>query len=487
MAATFLWYDLETFGVHPGWDRIAQFAAQRTDERFEPIGESVVLYCRISPDYLPSPEACLITGITPRTCGEHGVVEAEFATLLREHLTVPATCLAGFNTIRFDGEFLRNLFYRNFHDPYAHEHANRNSRWDLMDLARMMHDLRPEGVNWVAHADGRPNFQLQALCAANGIGSERAHDAASDVRSTVELARLFHTAQPRTFTYYFGLRKKETARRLLNLQNPQPVVLSAAALTRPGACSSVVYPVAVDPVNQHKIICFDLRDDPATLIAASVEEIRRRLFTSKEELGAGERLSLVEVHLNRCPAIAPLNTLSPERAGVLGIDLSLCDRHRRELSAHPELVQAVREAYAAPPFRQYGDPDLNIYAGGFFGDADRETFRRIHSATPGDLQTNPPQFQDPRGYQMLRNYLGRNFSDQLNPTERRAWRSSCARRLLSPEYEHALDHRSYMKRVRALIGAPETAPGNLQILKDLLDYGVWLERHVLSAETHADS
>ena len=50
MAASLLWYDLETFGLDPRYDRIAQFACVRTDERLERIGEPVTLYCRPSPD-----------------------------------------------------------------------------------------------------------------------------------------------------------------------------------------------------------------------------------------------------------------------------------------------------------------------------------------------------------------------------------------------------------------------------------------------------
>ena len=276
VAATFLWYDLETFGTHPGWDRIAQFAALRTDEAFQEVAAPELAYCRISPDYLPHPEACLITGITPRITGERGVVEAEFAALLQRQMRVPGTCIVGYNTARFDDEFVRNLFYRNFYDPYAHEYAAGNSRWDIIDLARITHDLRPDGVQWVYHEDGRPDFRLERLSAANGLEHESAHDALSDVRVTLALATLLHEKQPRLFAFHFGLRKKEAVRRLLNLQNPQPVVLAASTFTRPGACSSVVYPIAVDPVNANRMLCYDLRFDPAPLIDGSIDRSEER-------------------------------------------------------------------------------------------------------------------------------------------------------------------------------------------------------------------
>lgn len=52
---TFLWHDYETFGANPRYDRPAQFAAVRTDMQLRQIGEPLVLYCKPSPDYLPSP------------------------------------------------------------------------------------------------------------------------------------------------------------------------------------------------------------------------------------------------------------------------------------------------------------------------------------------------------------------------------------------------------------------------------------------------
>ena len=62
---TLYWHDYETFGADPARDRPAQFAGIRTDEELRVVGEPLVLFCRPAPDYLPEPDACLITGITP--------------------------------------------------------------------------------------------------------------------------------------------------------------------------------------------------------------------------------------------------------------------------------------------------------------------------------------------------------------------------------------------------------------------------------------
>ncbi|MFW6292810.1 MAG: exodeoxyribonuclease I, partial [Spirochaetota bacterium] len=169
MPFTLLWYDLETFGRHPQWDRIAQFAAIRTNDRFEEVGEPTVAWCRLTPDYVPHPDACLITGITPQTVQERGVSEREFAGLVHDQMIAPSTCSVGYNSIRFDDEFVRALFYRNFYDPYRREYAENNSRWDIIDLMRMCHDLRPDGIEWLYDDRGVPVFRLEEIAKANGI------------------------------------------------------------------------------------------------------------------------------------------------------------------------------------------------------------------------------------------------------------------------------------------------------------------------------
>ncbi|HFI2183085.1 TPA: exodeoxyribonuclease I, partial [Enterobacter roggenkampii] len=149
--------------------RPAQFAAIRTDDEFNIIGEPEVFYCKPADDYLPQPGAVMVTGITPQEAREKGVNEAEFARRIHDLFTVPNTCVVGYNNIRFDDEVTRNIFYRNFYDPYAWSWQNRNSRWDLLDIMRACYALRPEGINWPENEEGLTSFRLEHLTRANGI------------------------------------------------------------------------------------------------------------------------------------------------------------------------------------------------------------------------------------------------------------------------------------------------------------------------------
>ncbi len=60
----FVFYDLETTGISPAFDQPLQFAAIRTDDSCVEI-ERVDLRCRIVPHIIPSPQALIVTGVSP--------------------------------------------------------------------------------------------------------------------------------------------------------------------------------------------------------------------------------------------------------------------------------------------------------------------------------------------------------------------------------------------------------------------------------------
>src|SRR2546428_3547772 len=100
----------------------------------------------------------------------------------------PATLL-GFNSIRFDEEFLRQAFYQCLH-PVFLTNANGNARADVLNLMRAATSLHPTVIRPGVEIDGRFNHRLGALAAANGIAQGKAHDAESDVDAMLGLCRL---------------------------------------------------------------------------------------------------------------------------------------------------------------------------------------------------------------------------------------------------------------------------------------------------------
>ncbi|MBL4826887.1 MAG: exodeoxyribonuclease I, partial [Spongiibacteraceae bacterium] len=284
---SFYWHDYESFGANPAKDRPSQFAGIRTDANFEIVGEPLVIYCRPTPDMLPHPEACLVTGITPQHAGEHGLPEAEFIRQIHGELAAPGTCGVGYNSIRFDDELTRFALYRNFYDPYAREWQNGNSRWDIIDMVRVCRALRPEGIHWPNHEDGIPSFRLEDITKANGISHESAHDALSDVYATIAVATLIKQHQPKLFEYIFQLRNKRKVSAMLNVAQKKPVLHTSAMFPASRLCTTLVLPVAMHPTNNNGVITVDLSADPSALLELNVEQIRERLYTPAAELPDG--------------------------------------------------------------------------------------------------------------------------------------------------------------------------------------------------------
>ena len=227
MNQTFFFYDLETSGLNARTDRIMQFAGQRTDMELNPIGDPVDILVRMADDALPSPGAIMVTKITPQQTLRDGISEAEFCRIATNEIFTPGTIAVGYNTVRFDDEFMRATLWRNFHDAYEWEWKDDRSRWDMLDVVRLTRALRPEGINWPLTEDGKPTNRLELLTKLNGLSHEHAHDALSDVYATIAVAKMIWERQPKLFDYLLKMRNKNEIKKLVNLDNKQPFVYAS--------------------------------------------------------------------------------------------------------------------------------------------------------------------------------------------------------------------------------------------------------------------
>lgn len=477
MAHTFLWHDYETFGVNPRRDRPSQFAAIRTDESLNEIGEPVMMYCQPAPDFLPDPVACLLTGITPQTCLAQGIPEYQFAEKIERLLAEPNTIGLGYNTIRFDDEVTRHLFWRNLIDPYAREWQNGCGRWDILDLVRTAYALRPEGIEWPTHQEGelaegeanKPSFKLEHLSAANGLLHEAAHDALSDVRATIALARLIRERQPKLFDFCLKLHKKDAVLDEIGLIGSQgkPFLHISGMYGAQRGCTAVVFPLAQHPTNKNEVIVWDLAFDPSELASLSAQTIRERLFTKADELPEGTtRLPIKTIHINKSPiVIKNLKVLSPEMAQRWGIDLNQVQQHGALAAALPDLTakwRAVFERDLAP----IEDVDQNLY-GGFVGNGDRRKLTELRGKTPEQLAQVKTSFDDARLSEVLFRYRARNFPDSLLPEEQEMWQEHRAARLMEGA-DGVTKIEDYFEQIDALSESADER--GEQILGALYDY-----------------
>lgn len=447
-------------------DRPAQFAGVRTDMDFNIIEEPQVFYCTPADDYLPDPEAVMITGITPQLALEKGVNEVEFSSRIHHAFSVPGTCILGYNNIRFDDEVSRNIFYRNFYDPYAYSWQNGNSRWDLLDVMRACYALRPEGIIWPENEEGFPSFRLEHLTRANGVEHQHAHDAMSDVYATIAMAKLVKQAQPKLFNYLLQHRNKHQLNKLIDIADMTPLVHVSGMFGAARGNTSWVVPLAWHPENKNAVIMCDLAGDIAPLLALNADELRERLYTRRDQLAAHQTAIPIKLlHINKCPVLAPAKTLLAENAERLGIDRQACLQNLKILRQHPEVREKVVALFAeADPFTPIDDVDAKLYSG-FFSEADKTAMKIIQQTQPQHLPALDLTFSDSRMKELLFRYRARNYPQTLNDSEQRQWLQHRQEVLSTERIQH------YVLQLDALYHQHEGDEKKIGLLKALFDYG----------------
>ncbi len=461
MAQTLYWYDLETSGTEARWDRIVQFGGFRTDMDLNPVGDEYCTYVRLPDDVLPNPQATLVTGITPDLTHREGISEFEALDEIRALFSVPDTCVAGFNSLRFDDEFIRFGLYRMLMDPYAREWQNGNSRWDIIDLVRATGALRRDGIVWPVNEEGLPTYRLEDMTHANGLDHGQAHDALSDVRATVAVARMIKTAQPRLYDYYFNLRRKKAVRKLLEPYGARLCLHVSGMYPREQFCSAPVVSVCRHPTNSNSIIVADLSHDVEPLLSWSEDEIREKLFTAGR---IPDRPPLKEIKINRCPFVAGIEVLDEENWDRIGFRLRDAERRLRRLK-QPGLAQKIARVYGGRTMASPDDPDAALYDA-FLQDADRSramTF--LDAVRSGGWQDM--DFADRRLHVLAARLKARSFPDRLSTDERGDWQAFVGAKLNAGKAEW-LTLSSYFGQIREMRAELSAEPATGRDL-DLLD------------------
>jgi exodeoxyribonuclease-1 len=428
---TFTFYDLETYGTDPKQDRIVQFAGIRTDINLNPV-EQLIVYCKPQKDYLPSVEAVTVTGITPAFANRKGLSENIFIETVLNFLSAPNNCVLGYNSIKFDDEFIRNTAFRNFFSPYAYNSFNNSSRWDVYPLIRLCCALCPEGIEWpFDENEGRYVLKLEELSRSNGLTHEHAHDAMSDVIATIDLLKLIITKQQPMFNFVFSHRTK---RQILEyLVDSRSGSLTSKTLLAVDSTFGpehlyvgAVLPVFLDETASN-LYCWNLIDP--------VENFNE--LPDLEELDCSavpmSDLGIIKIKLNACPVLVPYNTLNKN------------NRHER-VNISPETVKAnlqllnekelLRDYMSGciSKYRDYykslngsaADPELALYD--YLSkpkderDANQLIMNQIHASEKKDpsLLCNI-RFSSRDMNELLFRYKARNYEFILSEEERNIW------------------------------------------------------------------
>ncbi|MGH8077576.1 MAG: exodeoxyribonuclease I, partial [Lysobacter sp.] len=412
--------------------------------------------------------ATLITGISPQAALRDGVSEAEAFSRIFDEMARPETCSAGYNSLRFDDEFVRHGLFRNFHDAYEREWRGGNSRWDLLDVMRLAHALRPDGIVWPKREDGATSFKLEHLALANDVRTGDAHEALSDVRALIGLARKLKTVQPKLWDYALKLRDKRFAATLLDVVAMTPVLHVSQRFPASQLCAAAILPLARHPHIDSRVLVFDLGQDPDALLRLEADEIADRLYTPAADLPDGEsRIALKEVHLNKCPALIAWNHLREPDLSRLNIDVVETERRAAVIrDAGPALVEKVRRVFAGERTRSPADVDASLYDG-FIGDGDKRLFRDVRTTPPEILGARAFGFKDPRLNELLFRYRARNWPATLSLDERTRWDEYRRQRLHSDAGLSEYDFERFYAELAAL-GALHAGDGAKLALLDQL-------------------
>lgn len=407
-----------------------QFAGQRTNEDLEPIGEPVNVFIKLAADILPNPDAILLTGITPQQTLSEGLTEAEFLKYFYEEVVKPETTFLGFNSVRFDDEFMRYLHWRNFYDPYEWHWTNNCSRWDILDLVRMTRALRPEGIEWPFTPEGKPTNRLELLTKANNLEHEHAHDALSDVYATINITKLVRTKQPDLFKYLFGCRtKKEVSQVMLA---GKPFVYTSGKYSSETLNTSAAALLVKHPRDDSGLV-YDLRVDPTEYAKMSPQELANAWRFNPDSVAP--KFPVKTLKYNRCPAIAPLGVMNkPEVEQRL--QLTVTDAMKNfallqsvQVEFANNILKAVKimdverdKAYAE---KASPSPDGQLY-NGFLAAGDKSLTAQIRNAEPTQLSNYLSKLNDERLKLMLPLYKARNYPKNLTSDERAVWDEHCA-------------------------------------------------------------
>lgn len=514
---TFFWHDYETFGTNTQLDGVSQFAGIRTNMELEEVGEPVDIYCKMTPDRLPSPMACMVTGVKPSEVQQKGLNETTFFHKVNKELGQAGTCGIGYNNIGFDDEVTRNGFYRNFIDPYRREWADGCSRWDLLNVVRMASALFPNIITVPKNEEGKKVFKLDQLSPANGIIHENAHEALSDVRATIALAKMIKDQQPEFWQSQFEQRNKMGVGNFLferydsrsqnNTLKFKPFLMADSFFGGDQDFIEVLYPIYAKGMN---VYCIKLTQDISQLINLDAETLKVNLYKKREpiieegsdmlpsdrraierkiekdkETGAiylqeGElRVPLHTVKINQCPVIAPSNMLNKETAAALGIE---GDKLRENIQlikdnfvVIQQKVQAIFDKTEYPEADQ--DVDTMIYTGGFFSNTDKNHFEVVKKTNSVDLldylrqQMRQKKFDDKKRVpEMLFRYIARNFEQDMDMKAYQKWLEFCVDRITNKETHYSMTFEEYQEEIDYLKEKHYNDDFKLSVLEDLEKY-----------------
>jgi len=491
---TLLFMDYETFNRNPKGGRVSQFACIRTNADLTIIPQTALsLFCTQSIDNLPSPEAAIVTNLTPQKIinikkgtekTHYSNIEVKeivlneywFTSKINDIMTTPNTCVLGYNSLRFDDEFTRNLLYRNLFDPYLREWKDGNSRFDVYLLVLASYVLKPELINFpnaydeitgeqIFHSvtcQPLPSFKLEDLSAANGIHHSNAHDAFNDVEATIGIFKKIQSQNIDFVKEIMAFRNKHLVKDFLN-NHKKPFIHISQFYGKEQYSFGVLYSLFE---NDRSALCLNLNYPVDQILKLSEEELSEYFFN---ENNRQNRKLVVVIHFNQCPILAKISDY-PERLQSFNVDRNILAKNLNLIKENVNVLRDKLKPLFLKDFDQQKtsiDTDLMIYSG-FFDDQEKKAMGDFH------LQIRNAKYNvissvsaNSRLIEMSFKIIARNFPENLDGIQLRKWREYVIQRLTNKTFGAELTIPEFINELNQV---KAKYPNQKAIIKDIQDY-----------------
>ena len=378
MSGKYIFYDLETtgrgkkesakaFGTTPKWEQILQIAAIVTDENFQPTNQNINEFCRPRTSIISQPGALLTT--------QKGIREALNAKLSSYELIKKINStfdewkkdnvdpvFIGHNIIEFDESVLEYNLFNNLFFPYI----TRKNRGDTLSLARALYALNPSSIKTPLTARGNPSFKLDKLAELNNLPVEFAHDAFSDVKTSIALTKFVHDMDQDNWKQLEMTMNKEKAIEYVNANKGFCYMTSFAGKVKLQALSMVC-----ESQYNGWFHTIDLAHDPDPLLEANIEEFKKLIKKKNRYVICNQHPILLsgKIAINYEPYSELGTEILNERAKKVFKNKSLADKFK-----HMEIDRQIEKEDEASQDNIFPESKANMFTK--FGQGD--TLREFH-------------------------------------------------------------------------------------------------------------
>ena len=373
MTAKYIFYDLETSGrgkkenpnsfqTTPKWEQILQIAAIVTDNDLEVTNQNMNEFCRPRTSIIAQPGALLTTqqGIKTSLQAKHSsyelisMINNQFEDWKKENDDL---VFAGHNIVSFDSAVLEYNLFNNLYFPYI----DRKNRGDTLNLARALYALNPSSIKTPITNRGNPSFRLEKLAELNNLPVEFAHDAYSDVKTSIALTKFIRDCDPESWSQLSMTMNKDRAIDFINNNKGFCYLTNFAGRIKLEALSIVCESSYSGWYN-----AFNLAFDPKPLLEANVEEFKKLIKKKNRYVITNQHPILLSGKL--AINYDPYNELGAEelnaRAKIVYKNKILADKFKhmeidRQLEKTDELSQDnIFPESKANKFTEFGQQDI---------------------------------------------------------------------------------------------------------------------------------